>query len=82
MVHQGVIHNGVVVFPGPIQLPEGTPVRVEAISEQPPETGGQAAAVDDPIWRMTELAGPTGIPDLATNLDHYLYGHPKVEDGP
>jgi hypothetical protein len=81
MVHQGVIHNGVVVFPGPVQLPEGTPVRVEAISEQPREATKPAAA-DDPIWRMAELATDMGISDLATNADHYLYGHPKVEDEP
>jgi hypothetical protein len=71
----------VVVFPGPVQLPEGTPVRVEALSEQPRETTGPAAA-DDPIWRMTELATDMGISDLATNADHYLYGHPKVDDEP
>jgi hypothetical protein len=28
---------------------------------------------------MTDLAIETGIPDLATNVDHYLYGqiHPN-----
>jgi hypothetical protein len=82
MVLQGVIHNGVVVFPGPVQWPEGTPVRVEAVSEQSDEVCGDRAVADDPLWRMAELAGPTGISDLATNLDHYLYGHPKVEDEP
>ena len=29
---------------------------------------------------MGDYAIDTGIPDLATNVDHYLYGHPKVGD--
>lgn len=36
----------------------------------------------DPLLQMVELATDTGIPDLATNVDHYLYGHPREsEDG-
>jgi hypothetical protein len=31
---------------------------------------------EDPLLRMTSLAVETGIRDLATNVDHYLYGHP------
>jgi hypothetical protein len=27
---------------------------------------------------MMDLAVETGVPDLATNVDHYLYGHPKA----
>ena len=79
MILQGVIQDGVVVFPDPVQLPNGTPVRVEAEREPPREASDSA---DDPVWQMAELAGPTGIPDLATNADHYLYGHPKVDDEP
>jgi hypothetical protein len=29
---------------------------------------------------MSDLAIDTGIPDLAVNIDHYLYGYPKVTD--
>ncbi len=36
---------------------------------------------DNPLLKMLDLAVDTGIPDLATNIDHYLYGHPKVDDG-
>jgi hypothetical protein len=32
------------------------------------------------LYRLAELATPSGIPDLAVNIDHYLYGHPKVDD--
>jgi hypothetical protein len=37
---------------------------------------------DDPLWKMAELAVDMGIPDLSVNIDHYLYGHPKVTDNP
>ena len=33
---------------------------------------------ESPLLRMMDLAVETGIPDLATNVDHYLYGHPKA----
>lgn len=79
MVYQGKIKNGVVVLDGPTQLPEGTAVRVEPVANGRLEAGPETE--DDPIFRMSELAVETGIPDLATNLDHYLYGHPKVTDG-
>lgn len=34
----------------------------------------------DPLLRMIDFAVDTGIPDLAENADHYLYGHPKQSD--
>jgi hypothetical protein len=34
----------------------------------------------DPLLRMLDLAVETGIPDLATNVDFYLYGHPKATE--
>jgi len=74
MVYRGRVTNGVVVLEGDIRLPEGTPVTVEPV-EKPP-----LPIQDDPLYRMAELAVPTGIPDLALNIDHYLYGHPKVDD--
>lgn len=79
MVFQGTVQNGVVVFATGIPLPDGTQVRVAPISPAP------VAEVNsndiDPIFRMGEFAVETGIPDLAVNIDHYLYGHPKVTDG-
>ncbi len=76
MSYKGTVKNGVVVLDPPAKLPEGTSVRIE------PELTPAARDEDlDPVWRMAELAGPTGIPDLAVNVDHYLYGHPKVTDG-
>jgi hypothetical protein len=35
----------------------------------------------DSIYNLADLAKPTGIPDLSQNIDHYLYGHPKVKNG-
>lgn len=81
MVYQGTVQNGVVVFASGVQLPEGAPVKVELLP-QPAET--KTTKVDksqlDPVWRMGESAVDTGIPDLSVNIDHYLYGHPKVKD--
>jgi hypothetical protein len=75
MSYKGTVRNGVVVLEPPIQLPEGTPVRVEPDSPLPVRDEDL-----DPAWRIGELAKPTGVPDLAVNADHYLYGHPKVTD--
>ena len=79
MVYQGTVHNGVVVFQNGVQLPEGAPVRVELVKEKPAEE--KLSPQEDALLRMGELAIDTGIPDLAVNIDHYLYGHPKATDG-
>jgi hypothetical protein len=80
MVYQGTVQNGVVVFATGIPLPDGTPVRVEA--ESCTAAKGESLPQDDILLRMGEFAVDTGIPDLAVNIDHYLYGHPKVTDEP
>jgi hypothetical protein len=81
MVYQGTVQNGVVVLANGVQLPEGAPVKVELLKQ---EAEAEKPRIDasqlDPVWRMGELAVDTGIPDLAVNIDHYLYGHPKVKD--
>lgn len=84
MSYKGTVKNGVVVLEPSATLVEGTAVRVVPVSvEKRKPVGSEAASTDelDPVWRMAELATDTGIPDLAVNLDHYLYGHPKVTDG-
>lgn len=80
MSYKGTVKNGVVVLEPGADIPENTVVRVEPLAVQQPKTAVADADLD-PIWRMAELATDTGIPDLAVNLDHYLYGHPKVKDG-
>lgn len=79
MTYEGTIQNGVVVFGASIGLPDGTPVRVEPLAAPKPPQADRGEI--DPVFRMAELAVDTGIPDLALNMDHYLYGHPKVADG-
>jgi hypothetical protein len=73
--YKGTVQNGVVVLEPGAKLPEGAVVRVEV--EAPPRATDEGL---DPVWQMPELAVDTGIPDLAVNIDHYLYGHPKATD--
>lgn len=61
----------VLVEPAP-RLPEGATVRVEILDAP---ASGRNDALDD----LSDLAVETGISDLAENVDHYLYGHPKIE---
>ena len=81
MSYKGTVKNGVVVLEPGADIPENTMVRVEPFPPEQPEPAPVADADLDPVWRMAELARDTGIPDLAVNADHYLYGHPKVTDG-
>lgn len=82
---RGKIHQGVVVLEEGAALPEGSEVLVEPVEKktwahdnryQPPEDDNDL----DPLFRMDELAVDTGIDDLAENIDHYLYGHPRRND--
>ena len=76
MVYRGRVKNGEIVLDPGVELPDGAEVRIEL------ESAGQPASrlERDPLFQMGDLAVETGLPDLATNIDHYLYGHPKVED--
>ncbi len=82
MSYRRTVKNGVVVLEPGVSLPEGTKVRVEAEPASKPQApGAMATPEDDPLFDMSKYAVDTGIPDLAVNADHYLYGHPKVTDG-
>jgi hypothetical protein len=73
MTIRGRFSGGVVILEGGAKLPEGTLVTVQPVeAPQPVET--------DPLYQLDELAVSTGVQDLAQNIDHYLYGHPKVSD--
>jgi hypothetical protein len=74
MVYRGCVQNGLVVLDGDVRLVEGASVMVEIPDAPPP------CIPDDPVYRLGELAVRTGIADLAVNIDHYLYGHPKASD--
>lgn len=73
MTYRGEVKGGVVVLAPGAQLPEGTVVSVQPLAN--PQTA------DDALEGMADLATETGVSDLATNVDHYLYGHPKEGDG-
>lgn len=75
MVYRGKVRDGAIVLEPGVQLPEGVEVRVEVDEREPLQPSKL-----DPLSRMTDLAVETGVRDLATNVDHYLYGHPKVSD--
>ena len=79
MVYQGTVHNGVIVLPAGVELPEGASVNVELLAKA--QVQDKNATKDDPLLNMSQFAVDMGIPDLAVNIDHYLYGHPKVTDG-
>jgi hypothetical protein len=64
----GIVRDGVVVLEEGVSLPEGTKVVVHV--------NGTRAATRDPL-DFSDLAAEMGPADLATNLDHYLYNHPK-----
>jgi hypothetical protein len=72
MTYRGEVKGGVVVLAPGADLPEGTVVSVQPV--------GEPASSDDSLERMQDLATETGVSDLATNVDHYLYGHPKAGD--
>jgi hypothetical protein len=74
MVYRGKVKDNTVILEPGTRLPEGAVVRIELEPSGPPESEA------DPLLRMIDLAVDTGIPDLATNIDHYLYGHPKAGD--
>lgn len=74
MTYRGTVKGNMVLLEPGVKLPDGTPVQVETDA-----TASQSASAEaDAVFRMGELAVDTGIPDLATNADYYLYGHPKV----
>ena len=75
MVYRGKVQGGAIVLEPGVHLPEGAEVRVEVDPRDPLPT-----AASEPLSRMVDLAVETGLRDLATNVDHYLYGHPKVSD--
>lgn len=76
MTYRGRVRGGAIVLDPGVDLPEGSVVRIEL---EPSERSRRDESAD-PLFRMAELAVDTGIKDLSTNIDHYLYGHPKASD--
>ena len=64
-LREAIVRKGQLVLKTPLSLPDGTPVRVRVEAEQ------------DPLLFIADHAVDTGIPDLAEEHDHYIYGTPK-----
>ena len=64
-----VVKNGHVELLEPLNLPDGTPVKIVV--------GDRDVASVDPLASLAEIAEDIGPPDLATHLDEYLYGSPE-----
>lgn len=75
MVYRGTVRNGKVEIDGDYGLPDGAVVRVVLVEES--DAADQSA---DSLFSIGRRAVPIGQSDLASQLDHYLYGHPKVSD--
>jgi len=69
---EAIYENGVFRPLSHVDLPEGERVRLTVMTSR--------EGVQDPAYNLAEIAEETGIVDLATNIDHYLYGLPKQGD--
>lgn len=69
---EAIYENGVFRPLQQINLPEGEQVSLRVVLCD--------RAAEDPAYNLAEIAEDTGISDLATNIDHYLYGLPKQSD--
>ena len=74
MTYTGHVVNGQVVFDGPAP-PEGAVLRIELT----PTAANGAVPEMSFVERYRAVIGKAdGLPtDAASNVDHYLYGHPK-----
>ena len=64
-----VIEQGLIKLPKDVTWASGTVVRIEPVEDQSPT-----------LWEgLKDFDGMAGdMPsDLATNLDHYVHGHPR-----
>ena len=66
---EAIFENGVFRPLKPVGLAEGERVKITVV---------ERAA--DPAADFSDIAVDMGIPDLATNIDHYLYGLPKQKE--
>ncbi len=64
-----VVEKGVIKLPKDVPWASGTVVRIEPVEQQSPTL----------FETLKEFDGMAGdLPsDLASNLDHYVHGHPK-----
>ncbi|MCM3870450.1 MAG: antitoxin family protein [Pyrinomonadaceae bacterium] len=78
---KAIYEQGVLRLKEPLSLPDGTQVDVTVTSHEE-ENGEQSQRMEDRSWDaltqlLAECAIDNGVPDLASQHDHYLYGIPK-----
>ncbi len=80
---KGIFQNGIARPTEPVEGRNGQPVIITFLEEgettQPPPSVNEADW--DALMKLVEAcAVDTGIPDLAHQHDHYLYGTPKKKE--
>ncbi len=80
MSYLGRVKNGVIVFDKPIDLPNGTRVKIELLPEPTPKV-----AADNALTLYEHLRSVAGKarglpPDAPLRVDHYLYRTPEIEE--
>jgi predicted DNA-binding antitoxin AbrB/MazE fold protein len=78
---KAIYEQGVLRLSESLPLPDGAQVDVTVISREE-DNGDRSPGMGDPSWDaltqlLDECSIDTGVPDLASQHDHYLYGIPK-----
>jgi len=74
----GKVVNGVVVLDQPGRLEDGTTVRVQPLEYNEEVRGKDVNSLREMLLSHAGVIQDESLPpDLAENLDHYLYGTPK-----
>ena len=78
---KAIYENGVLRLTEPLGLPDGALVDVTVVSHQE-DNGERSQGMQNQSWGalnqlLADCAIDTGVPDLAQQHDHYLYGIPK-----
>jgi predicted DNA-binding antitoxin AbrB/MazE fold protein len=76
---KAIFRNGQVKPLEPLNIPENSHLRIIVEETNGEKRRTSPTATEDPLARIYEIAEDIGPADLATNLDFYLYGTPKVE---
>ena len=77
MVYHAHVRNGVILLDDPVTLPEGASVSVQVLEPEETESDVPSPSLLDRLKAVVGTAD--GLPpDAASNVDHYLYGQPKV----
>jgi predicted DNA-binding antitoxin AbrB/MazE fold protein len=76
---KAIFRNGQVKPLEPLNIPENSHLRIIVEETNGEKRRTSPTAAEDPLARIYEIAEDIGPADLATNLDFYLYGTPKVE---